>query len=163
MEEDQEQRRGPGGCLAEALELLRARQWASAQRLLEEIARRERTAEVAQYLAEVRAVRRYLRQLVKWPRDASLHLELGWLYFGLELGGEALESFDRAAELNPNLASAYYGMALEHLFRDEVAAARRASAIAHDLNPEFSSFGELQDTFERADRNARRGAVDRVT
>src|SRR3990172_7816555 len=65
--------------LDEALGQIKYRQWARAQRALEQLAAGKRVSEAAQYLGEVRAVRRCLRQIEKRPRDASLYLELGRL------------------------------------------------------------------------------------
>lgn len=146
---------GADSTVTEAQALIRDREWAMAQRVLEGSVRHGLSSEGRQYLSEVQAVRRCMRQLNKWPRDAMLHLQLGWLYFRLELGDEALAAFSDAAKLDPDLAEAYYGLALEHLFRDEVAAARRAEARAHDLDPLLPSFAELQHTFERADGQER--------
>ena len=143
------------GCqsgLAAALSYVEGHRWAEAQRTLETLLRSGRNPQAEQYLAEIRAIRRCLRQLRKWSRDASLHLELGWLYFGLELGGDAAQAFGQAVALEPKLASAHYGLALEYLFEGKVAAARRASARACALNNELPSFGELERTLERSGR-----------
>ncbi|MHB1413734.1 MAG: hypothetical protein ACYC1C_00630 [Chloroflexota bacterium] len=136
--------------VAQALEHIRERRWAEAQRILEALLRADKSPEAKQYLLEVRSIRRCLRQLRKWPRDADLHLQLGWLYFGLELGSEAAAAFERAVELDPELASAYHGLALEYLFEGKVAAARRASAQACALSDELPTFGELERTLERS-------------
>jgi tetratricopeptide (TPR) repeat protein len=136
--------------LIQALEHIKERRWAEAQRALEVLLNSRRNAEAERYLAEVRSIRRCLRQLRRWTRDALLHSQLGWLYFGLELGGEAAAAFERAVELDPGLAEAHHGLALEYLFQNKVAAARRASAQAHALNPELPSFAEVQRALERA-------------
>ncbi|MHB1005611.1 MAG: tetratricopeptide repeat protein [Chloroflexota bacterium] len=140
--------------LDEALGQIKYRQWARAQWALERLAGEKRVSEAAQYLAEVRAVRRCLRQLEKWPRDASLYLELGRLYFGLELGDGALEAFSRAADLQPDLALAHHLLALEYLYRGNRAAARRECEWAHAIDPELPSFADLEREFEHVEATA---------
>ena len=119
-------------------------QWSRAQRALEEAIRHDQSGEAKAYLADVRAVRRHLRQLDRWPRDPLLHLQLGRLYFGLELGDRALEEFRRVVQLDPEMAEGHFHLALEHLFRGEEEQARHAAKIANDLNPELPSYEALE-------------------
>ena len=77
------------------------------------------------------------------PRDATLHLELGRLYFGLELGDQAAAEFRKAIELEPTLAEAHFHLALEHLFRGEEEASRERLARAAELRPEVPSYETL--------------------
>ncbi|MHB1007508.1 MAG: hypothetical protein ACYC3S_17980 [Chloroflexota bacterium] len=81
-------------------------------------------------MAEVRAVRRLLRQIEKRPRDDTLYLELGRLYLRLELGNEALEAFTRVTEMQPDLALAYHFRALEYLYRGKKAAHAGIASVA---------------------------------
>jgi tetratricopeptide (TPR) repeat protein len=129
--------------LAEAEWLIGREDWARAQRLLEGVTRRDRDRELLSYLEEVRAVRRALRQLTRRPRDASLRVELGRLYFGLELGEQAAREFRRAIELEPTLAEAHFHLALEHLFQDDEEASRAALARAAALRPDVPSYDTL--------------------
>lgn len=129
--------------LAQAEGLVGREDWARAQRLLEDVTRRDRDRELASYLEEVRAVRRTQRQLVRRPRDAALRVELGRLYFGLELGDQAATEFRRAIELEPTLAEAHFYLALEHLFRDDEEASRKSLARAAELRPDVPSYETL--------------------
>ena len=140
--------------LSEALAHIRERRWGPAQRVLEEAVRRGQSGDAGKYLAEVRAIRRCLRQLERRPRDAILHVELGRLYFGLELGDDALASFSRAVELQPDLAVAHHLLALEYLYRGNRAVARRECEWAHAIEPELPSFADLEREFEHIEATA---------
>ncbi len=129
--------------LERAEALVSREDWARAQRLLEDVTRRDRDPELLSYLEEVRAVRRVQRQLVRRPRDAALHVELGRLYFGLELGDQAAVEFSRAIELEPTLAEAHFYLALEHLFRDDEQASRESLARTAELRPDVPSYETL--------------------
>jgi tetratricopeptide (TPR) repeat protein len=96
------------------------------------------------YLEEVRAVRRYLRQLDKYPRDARLHLELGMLYFKLELGNEALQEWSRAVELEPELAQAHYCLGVEYYFRGQMEESRQSCEKTNHLDPSLPTFEDLR-------------------
>jgi Tfp pilus assembly protein PilF len=139
-------RRTTERALAEVVERIRREDWARAQRLLEDALRREHDEELAHYLDEVRAVRRIQRQLSRWPRDAMLRLELGRLYFGLELGEQAADEFRRVVALEPTLPDGHFYLALEHLFRGEEALSRESLARAAELRPGVPSFESLRDT-----------------
>lgn len=146
--------------LEEALGHIREHQWGRAQRALERAVRADgHNREAGQYLSEVRAVRRCLRQLEKWPRDASLHLDLGRLYFGLELGDEALVSLLRAVELNPDLPHAHHLLAMEYLYRGEGESARHHSRRAHQLKLSLPDFEALQREFAAAGGQHGEGGV----
>lgn len=138
----------------EALGHIQKREWGRAQRALEQYVRGDSLREATQYLAEVRAVRRCLRQIEKWPRDASRHLELGRLCFGLELGDVALEALSRAVALKPDLAVAYHLLALEYLYRGNKAAARKECERAHALDVSLPSFSELEGQMQRIESAA---------
>lgn len=131
--------------LAHVEELVARESWARAQRLLEDVTHRYRDRELLSYLDEVRAVRRAQRQIRRRPRDAALHVELGRLYFGLDLGAQAAAEFSRAIELDPMLAEAHFYLALEHLFRDEEQASRESLARVAELRPEVPSYETLLD------------------
>jgi len=143
----------PDARLQTGLWHIRHREWGRAQRALEEIVRRDAKCEAGAYLAEVRAVRRCLRQLSRWPRDPQLHLELGRLYFGLELGDEALHEFKQVVQIEPGLAEGHFYLAVEYLFRGDEEAARGACERARQLNPDLPSYdvleGRLSDSQER--------------
>jgi len=115
--------------LARVERLIGRLDWARAQRLLEDVTRRDHDRELRSYLEEVRAVRRAQRQLMRRPRDAALHIELGRLYFGLELGDQAAAEFSRAIELEPTLVDGHFYLALEYMFRGEEKASRELSLI----------------------------------
>ncbi|MHB1005015.1 MAG: tetratricopeptide repeat protein [Chloroflexota bacterium] len=140
--------------LEEAMGHIRQRRWGSAQRSLERLGGERPGSEPTELIAEVRAIRRCLRQLEKRPREAILHVELGRLYFGLELGDDALASFSRAAELEPDLAIAHHLLALEYLYRGNRAAARRECEWAHALEPDLPSFTDLLREFEHVEATA---------
>jgi tetratricopeptide (TPR) repeat protein len=129
--------------LAQAEALVGREDWARAQRLLEEAIRRDHDPELISYLEDVRGVRRAQRRLLRRPRDASLHVELGRLYFGLELGDQAAAELRRAIEIEPTLVDAHFYLALEHLFRDEEEASRKCLARAAALRPEVPSYETL--------------------
>ena len=131
--------------LAQATELVGREDWARAPRLLEDATRRDPDRELASYLDEVRALRRTRRRLVRRPRDAALHVELGRLYFGLELGSQAAEELRRALLLEPTLAEAHFYLALEHLFRGEEEDSRRCLARASELRPDVPSYETLHE------------------
>jgi len=139
--------------LQKGLWYVRRREWGRAQRALEELVRRDAECEAGAYLAEVRAVRRCLRQLNRRPRDPQLHLELGRLYFGLELGDEALHEFKQVVQIEPSLAEGHFYLAVEYLFRGDEEAARGACERARQLNPDLPSYdvleGQLIDSQER--------------
>jgi tetratricopeptide (TPR) repeat protein len=118
----------------------RAHRWHWAQRELE-LAVRTRPASPAQAdLESVRAVRRQLRRLQKWPRDAQAYLALGRAYFELELGAEAEHAWQQALALAPQEPAAYYLLAFEYLYRRATAEAERVYAQAQALAPELPSF-----------------------
>ncbi len=129
--------------LAQTEALIGRADWARAQRLLEDVTRQNRDRELLSYLEEVRSVRRTQRQLMRRPRDAALHVELGRLLFGLELGDQAAAEFSRAIELEPTLAEAHFYLALEYVFRDEEHAARESLSRAAELRPEVPSYETL--------------------
>ncbi len=128
----------------EALRQIGQKKWGRAQQALERAVGSGDCEAVRGYLADVRAVRRCLRQIGKWPRDPGLHLELGRLYFSLELGDDAQREWQCAVELDPGFAEGYYYLALEYLYREDEEKARQTCQRAHDLNPSLPTFDELQ-------------------
>jgi tetratricopeptide (TPR) repeat protein len=130
--------------LAAVVDLIQREDWARAQRLLEEVIRQEPDDELSVYLGEVRAVRRTLRQLRRRPRDATLHLELGRLYFGLELGEQAEAEFKRVVTLESTLPEGHFCLALEYLFRDDEFSSRQSHARAVELRPDLPTFESLR-------------------
>lgn len=131
-------------CLERGLRHIRRQEWGRAQRVLEDMVRTSPGCEASAYLSEVRAVRRCLRRLRRWPRDAQTHLELGRLYFGLELGDEALREFRQVVELDPNIAEGHFLLALEYLFRGDDAAARQCCQQALRLKADLPSYEDLR-------------------
>ena len=114
----------------QGLRLARAHQWNRAQRALELAARARPDGPAPADLASVRMVRRQLRVLAKWPRDAPAHVELGRAYMELELGEDAERAYLRAAALAPAEPAAYVYLALEYAYRGATAEAERAYAEA---------------------------------
>lgn len=125
------------------LELARARRWSHAQRELELAARAEPVGPAVEDLASVRAARRQLRLLAKWPRDPGLYVALGRAYLELELGEEAEGAFRRAIALAPEEPAAHFYLALEYAYRgacgEAASAYARAQALADGLPP-FAEF-----------------------
>jgi tetratricopeptide (TPR) repeat protein len=123
----------------EGLHLAAAHRWGRAQRALERATRAAADGAAAADLASVRAVRRQLRVLAKWPSDVPAHLALGRAYFELGLGADAEAVFRRVLALAPDEPAAPYFLALEHAFRGDWAPAEghyaRARALAPDLPP----------------------------
>lgn len=124
------------------LDLARAGRWNHAQRALEAARRAAPEGPAAADLASVRAVRRQLRALAKWPRDVEAHLLLGQAYMELELGEHAEEVFRRVTALARGEPRAYIYLALEYAYRGENDEAERAYTQARGLDeslPTFSS------------------------
>ncbi len=118
----------------------RAHRWHWAQRELEQAVRTRSASPAQADLESVRAVRRQLRLLQKWPRDAHAYLALGRAYFELELGTEAEHAWQQALALAPQEPAAYYLLAFEYLYRGAPAEAERVYAQAQALSPELPSF-----------------------
>jgi tetratricopeptide (TPR) repeat protein len=134
--------------LVEALAHIQVCQWGRAQRSLYQAERDDPSGEAHQYLDEVRAIRRCLRHLEQYPRDVQFHLQLGVLFFQLELGDEALRAWGRAVELDPDLAEGHFYLALEYYFRGDLDKARQHCEQASLLNPALPTFEELQKRIE---------------
>ncbi len=118
----------------------RAHHWHWAQRELE-LAVRTRPASPAQAdLESVRAVRRQLHLLQKWPRDAQAYVALGRAYFELELGAEAEHAWQQALALAPHDPAAYYLLAFEYLYRGAPTEAEQVYGQAQALAPELPPF-----------------------
>lgn len=138
--------------IASALLEASQHQWGRAQRTLEEALRaRPGDTDLDSCLSDIRGARRCLRQIARFPRDASLYLEVGRLYLNLELGDDALWAFSEALRLEPNLADAHFFMALEYLYRGEKAAARRSHARAKNLNHSLPDWIEMERFIDRVD------------
>ena len=110
--------------------------------------------EALQLLDDVRAVRRCLRQLDRWPRDPQLHLELGRRYFSLELGDAALDALSQAVALQSDLAEGHVYLALEYLFRGEHELACRCWERAKELNASLPAFDVVREQFTLAGQRA---------
>ena len=95
----------------------RAQQWNRAQRALELAVRADPDGPAGADLASVRAVRRQLRLLAKWPRDAQALVALGQAYMELELGAAAEQAYRRAIAAAPAEPAGYVGLALEYAYR----------------------------------------------
>jgi len=141
----------------EALRHVGEQRWGRAQQALEQMVREGRKDNALPYLADVRAVRRCLRQLARRPRDPALHLELGRLYFVLELGDAALAALSYAVTLDPNLAEGHSFLAMEYLFRGDEESAQLACTRARQLNPSLPTFERLQLLLADNDRQRRAG------
>lgn len=133
----------------QGLSMARAHRWNWAQRELECAARDHPTSPAQDDLISVRAVRRQLRVLQKWPRDAQAYLRLGQAYMELELGEDAEEAFRQVSVLAPEEPAAYYFLALEYAYRGAVADAERiyaqARALAPDLPPWSAILADWQE------------------
>ena len=96
----------------------------------------------------MRAVRRQLRVLAKWPRDVPAHLALGRAYFELDLGPDAEHAFAQARRLAPEAPAPHVLLTLEYVYRGDLAAAERSHAAAQargaDLPPLATIFADLQ-------------------
>jgi len=123
--------------------MVRAHRWNWAQRELERAVRANTDGPARDDLVSVRAVRRHLRILAKWPRDAVVHLELGRCYMELDLGEDAEWAFQWAITLAPRDPAGYYYLALEYCYRGADAEAERVYAEVRSLvetAPPFSVF-----------------------
>jgi tetratricopeptide (TPR) repeat protein len=107
-----------------------AHRWNWAQRELDLAARAAPEGPAAADLASVRDVRRQLRVLQKWPRDAQAHLALGRAYFELGLGADAEQALRQAIALAPAEPAGHLLLALEYAYRGELAASERSYAEA---------------------------------
>ena len=114
----------------QGLALARAHRWNWAQRALEQAVRISPQGPAADDLASVRAVRRQLRLLQKWPRDAGAHVELGRCYLELDMGEAAAAEFRRVIALAPAEPAAYFYLALEYAYRGALGEAEQAYAQA---------------------------------
>jgi len=143
----------PGSCEShheQGLRLAAAHRWNLAQRELERATRAATHEVVAADLASVRAVRRQLRVLQKWPRDVPAHLALGRCYFELGLGADAEATFRRVLTLAPDEPAAPYFLALEYAFRGERSVAEGYYDRARALAPELPSFADCLGEQEAA-------------
>ncbi|HEU4621265.1 MAG TPA: tetratricopeptide repeat protein, partial [Burkholderiaceae bacterium] len=110
------------------------------------------------------AITEYLEALAHAPAVASLHANLGTLFFDLNMFGEALQCFDTALVLDPSLAPAHAnrGQALRRLDRSEEAESAFRVSLALDARQPDAwnglgtvafdrlSFDEAQAAFSRA-------------
>ena len=110
-----------------------SQQWNRAQRALELAVRADPAGPAGADPASVRAVRRQLRLLAKWPRDAQALVALGQAYMELELGAAAEQAYRQAIAVAPAEPAAYVGLALEYAYRGAWAEAERAYAQAQAL------------------------------
>src|SRR5918997_5544650 len=78
-----------------------SQQWNRAQRALELAVRADPAGPASADLASVRAVRRQLRLLQKWPRDAQALVALGQANMELELGAAAEQAYRQAIAVAP--------------------------------------------------------------
>jgi tetratricopeptide (TPR) repeat protein len=121
---------------------VQAQEWGRAQRELERAAREQPDGPAADDLASVRAVRRQLRILQKWPRDPQAYLALGRAYMDLGLGEDAERAFLRAVALAPEEPAPHYLLALEYFYREATDEAERAYARARALADDLPPFAE---------------------
>lgn len=121
----------------EARRQIKRRAWGFAQRALEEAGRGEPESPAGLDLRSVRAVRRSLRKLSRWPSDVDAHLELGRAYFDLDLGEDALGEFLAAQRLAPNRYEGFALATLEYIYRGDYAIAVTGWTRARTLNPEL--------------------------
>ena len=127
----------------EGLRMAEAHRWNWAQRELELATRAVPQGPAAADLASVRDVRRQLRVLQKWPRDAQAHLALGRAYFELGLGADAERVLRQAIALAPAEPAGHLLLALEYAYRGELAAAERSYAEAQARGEGLPPFAAL--------------------
>ena len=128
---------------AAAREAITHHAWRSAQRLLEIAMRDEPDSPAGPDLDSVRAVRRNLERLARWPSNPDAHLALGIAYFELELGDDALAEFGRVQRLAPQRHEGFALAALEYLYRKDYAQSLQAWQQARARNRELAPFGEI--------------------
>ncbi len=124
----------------QGLRMVTAQRWNWAQRELELAVRAAPDSPAGEDLASVRAVRRHLPALAKWPWDAGVYVELGRCYMELDLGQDAERAFRRAITLAPRDPAAYYYLALEYCYRGADAEAERVYTDARSLVETLPSF-----------------------
>ena len=138
----------------EGLRMAAAHRWNWAQRELDLAARTAPEGPAAQDLASVRDVRRQLRVLQKWPRDAQAHLALGRAYFELGLGADAEQALRQAIALAPAEPAGHLLLALEYAYRGELAAAERRYAEAQARSAGLPPFAALLADLQAAPAEA---------
>ncbi len=111
----------------------------------------------------MRAVRRQLRVLGKWPRDAQAHLALGRAYFELGLGTDAEEAFGQARALAPEEPTAHFFLALEYAYRGDLAAAERSYAAAQARSDNLPSLTTILAELQAAPADTRAPTADGAT
>jgi tetratricopeptide (TPR) repeat protein len=81
------------------------------------------------------AAEKYQAYLAKRPDDAQIHFQLGYSYTALQKIADARAEYQKATELNPQLAPAFLNLGLTEL-SDDPASAAFALARAVDLMPD---------------------------
>lgn len=122
---------------------IKRRAWGFAQRALEEVSRAEPEGAAELDLRSVRAIRRSLRRLSRWPSDVDSHLDLGRAYFDLDLGEDALVEFLVVQRLAPDRYEGYALASLEYLYRGDYGIAVSTWAHALALHPELPPLDEV--------------------
>lgn len=122
---------------------IKRRAWGYAQRTLEEASRVEADGAATLDLLSVRAIRRALRRLSRWPSDVDSHLDLGRAYFDLDLGEDALAEFHLVQRLAPGRYEGYALASLEYLYRGDYGIAVSTWARALALHPELPPLDEV--------------------
>lgn len=141
---------------ARGLAMARSHRWNWAQRELERAVRERPNGPAVEDLNSVRAVRRQLRILQKWPRDGAVYLHPGRVYMELGLGEDAERAFRQATKLAPKVPAGYFFLAMEYAYRREFAAAEdmyvRARALDEGLPPFHALLADWQAHLEDDDR-----------
>ena len=69
------------------------------------------------------AAEKYQTYLAQRPQDAQIHFQLGYCYTALQKPDQARTEYEKATELNPNLAPAFLNLGLTELSGDPASAA----------------------------------------
>lgn len=70
------------------------------------------------------AVEEFKKSIEAIPSNAEAYSNLGYVYFDMDMVNDAFEYQKKAIDINPNLASAHYGLALIYKKRGEMVMAR---------------------------------------
>jgi hypothetical protein len=92
-------------------------------------------ADATEFLDTLRAIRRGLKVVRRWPRDAHVHLALAQAYFLADAGTSATREASEALRLDPSLGEAHALLGLESHYRGERARAAEAWERARHLAP----------------------------
>ncbi|MBV9359535.1 MAG: hypothetical protein JO023_28835, partial [Chloroflexi bacterium] len=111
----------------------------------EQLALRARAAgesDATEFLDTLRAIRRGLKVVHRWPRDAHAHLALAQAYFLADAGTSATSEAAETLRLDPSLGEAHALIGLESSYRGE----RERAAVAWERARLLAPSGEWQRT-----------------